>query len=223
MDTSHSETSHSITLLINQLFSQDAAIRSQAETAIYARFSPMLLAWLARRLAPGVRRREGPEDIVNAAFYAAFESLRLRQGRGELAPQDRTALKKLLRAIAYRMLCNAVEWHSAQRRDYRRERIIALAEARGGDSSSAWMLLDEVPAPRSPQEMQSLLEEALEPILKALHDPDLQEITRRCLEEETTGEIAERLGLTQRTVQRRIKAIRRKLNWLKPGMGGPEQ
>jgi RNA polymerase sigma factor (sigma-70 family) len=210
------DTSGSITLLIDQLNSENAAIRRQAESAIWERLSPMLLALLSHRLAPGIRRREDEEDIANDAF----KSFCLRQSRGEFKPQDRTALKKLLWAIAYRKLCNVVEWHSAARRDYRRDRSASPAEARGADSSSAWLLLDVIEAPRSSQEMEALLDEALEPILKTLNNPELRDILRLRLEDETTQEISKRFGFTERTVQRRMEEIRRKLASLEPELKG---
>jgi RNA polymerase sigma factor (sigma-70 family) len=82
------------------------------------------------------------------------------------------------------------------------------------------MLVDEIQAQSSPQEMKTLLDEALEPIFKAIDDTDLQQIVRQRLEGESTQEIADRLGLTQRTVQRRLEAIRGKLVRLKPNWEG---
>lgn len=80
-------------------------------------------------------------------------------------------------------------------------------ERRGGDYQQVDMDLDLRPAPQSPGgSMVERLDE-LDHFIDSLQDPLLREIARGLSDGRTCHEIAERLGISERTVRRRRKRL----------------
>lgn len=200
----------SVTLLVDLMRSDDPLIRGEAESEVWRRFGPMLLASIRKRLTPAIRRREDEEDIANEAF----NSFCLGHRCGEFTVADREALKALLGTITRCKLRNAVERHTSRCRDYRRELNAIPRGAGSEDRSSASELLDALKAPPSFEEMEAVIGEALEPIFRAVEDPYLPQVVELLLSGASTDDIAEKLATSKRTAQRRVKAVLAKLNGL---------
>ncbi len=157
-----------------------------------------------------MRRREDEEDIA----LAAYNSFCKGQRQNQFVINDRKALKSLVLAITYRKLCQVVEFHSVASRDYHREGPMFSESSPRDGASSSQVLLDVIPSPRSPQEIEAELDEILELVYASLTDSRLQELFQFWLAGESPDEIAERLGLSKRTVYRGLERIREKLKGL---------
>jgi RNA polymerase sigma factor (sigma-70 family) len=180
-------------------------VREEAARVLWERYRPLLLQIVRRRFDSGVV--EEAEGVALDAFYSFYS----RQQLGTLTVEDRADLEKVLRVIIGRKICNALEWQHAQRRDPRHEGPPANAGLPPTGS-----ILDLFTASPSEEELAAAMNEALEPIHRALSDvPELQEIVRWILEDYTPGEIAKKLRCSSRTVERRYERIRGRLEPLR--------
>ncbi len=193
----------SVTRLLEQLKSDDPAVRDDAVRRVWERYVPALLDLARHHLAQRLLHREDEEDVLQS-MYASFC---LRQGRGCFELNGRDDLWKLLVTVTLRKARNAARRHRQEVRDYRRE------QAQGGrpdSESNGWEfeLMDGAePTPAD----AAALSEALEERLLALGDPILRQIAVRKLEGYTNKEIARELDdCTERTIERKLGRIRAK-------------
>jgi RNA polymerase sigma-70 factor (ECF subfamily) len=101
-----------------QLLEQFQAGQSRAARAIFDRYALRLIALVGARLAPGMRRRVDPEDVVQSAFRSFFIHARER----DFVLARAGDLWRLLAAISLHKVRDQVDRQRAARRDYRRER-----------------------------------------------------------------------------------------------------
>jgi RNA polymerase sigma factor (sigma-70 family) len=193
----------SVTKLIQLLRSDDKEEREMAALLIWRRYFRDLLELARNNLNRRVRRREDEEDVLQSMY----KSFCLRQQRGEFDLAGRDALWKLLVTITLRKARNAAKAQGREKRDIRRERTKPADD----EQRSAWALEQMDAAGPSPAEA-AVLNEALERRLEALANPELRQIALWRLEGYTNREIADRLDMTERSVERRTERIRDK--WL---------
>lgn len=183
----------SVTRFFDQLRAGDPAAAGE----LWARFFPRLVA-LARRVLAGRPQRAADADD---AAQSAFASFCLRVKAGELRASDRNELWNLLGVITDRKA----------RQQARRER----AEKRGGGR-----VLDEGALTRPDGTPLPLDEAAAGPAdefdlhceeLLAQLTPELREFALLRLLGVRNREIADRLGCTERKVERKLNLIR--LKW----------
>jgi RNA polymerase sigma factor (sigma-70 family) len=193
----------SVTKLIDQLRSEDRAVRDDAARRVWERYVPALLELARHRLDHRLRHREDEEDLVQNV-YASF-CLRQERGGFELAGRDE--LWRLLVTITLRKARNAARRNRRQARDYRRERI-AQEDGSADSSAEDWALELMDGSEPTPAEA-AVLSEELERRLRALDDPVLRRIAVRKLEGYTNKEIARELdNCTERTIERKLERIR---------------
>ncbi len=200
----------SVTRLIELLRSGDKTEREMAALLIWRRYFRDLLELARSNLNKRVRRREDEEDVVQSMY----KSFCLRQQRGEFELAGRDALWKLLVTITLCKARNAAKAQGREMRDIARERTLPLGDE---TQSAQWMLEQMDAAGPSPAEA-AVLNEALERRLEALVDPELRQIALWRLEGYTNREIADRLDITERSVERRTERIRTK--WASYDDGG---
>jgi RNA polymerase sigma factor (sigma-70 family) len=200
----------SVTKLIQLLRSDEKTERDLAALLIWRRYFRDLLELARNNLNKRVRRREDEEDVLQSMY----KSFCLRQQRGEFDLAGRDALWKLMVTITLRKARNVAKAQGREKRDIGREQTMpAEDEAR----SANWALEQMDAAGPSPAEA-AVLNEALERRLAALADPELRQIALWRLEGYTNREIADRLDMTERSVERRTERIRNK--WLSYDDGG---
>jgi RNA polymerase sigma factor (sigma-70 family) len=200
----------SVTKLIQLLRSDEKTERDLAALLIWRRYFRDLLELARNNLNKRVRRREDEEDVLQSMY----KSFCLRQQRGEFDLAGRDALWKLMVTITLRKARNVAKAQGREKRDIGREQTMpADDEAR----SANWALEQMDAAGPSPAEA-AVLNEALERRLAALADPELRQIALWRLEGYTNREIADRLDMTERSVERRTERIRNK--WLSYDDGG---
>jgi len=148
-----------------------------------------------RHLAPGLRRRIDPEDIVQSACRTFLR----RAHVGQFQLEDSEALWQLLCAITLAKVREHVRFHRRQRRALGQERPLA-GEA---DSQAGFQPVDSGLSPAEATEFADQYEH----VLAGLDEEDRQVLELK-LQECTNDQVAEQMGLSERTVRRLVKRIR---------------
>lgn len=198
--TMSDDTIHgSITRMITQL---DLDQPSQAQEALWNRYFRRLVALAKMKLGETPQRVADAEDVATMALADFFADH--LQGKFPRL-HDRNDLWPLLATITAHKAVDQQRQLLAQKRGADRVR---------GDSircdESQW--LSDWPAERIEKELQPdhllIMREQCERLFTALGDDELRTIARRRLEGYTNREIAEELGVIERTVERRVRLIR---------------
>lgn len=169
---------------------------ASAARRFWARYGPMLHEVAERRLAGALRRRVGPEDVVQSVCRTF---LRRVQG-GELVVEDAERLWQLLCAIAVNKARMQARFHQQQKR--------AIGNETPLDAGEGGATLDLVG--REPSAEALVVADELEGEIAAL-DEDAREIVLLKIADLTNDEIAARLGCSERTVRRLITKVREQL------------
>jgi RNA polymerase sigma factor (sigma-70 family) len=163
------------------------------------------LVRLARtRLAGGVPQRAADAEDVALSAFATFCR---RAAEGQLEPlRDRDNLWALLAKIA---VCKATDLARRERRQKRGGGAVRGDSVWEGQDSDADVVgieqvLDSAPTPES---VVAVAEECRR-LLDLLPDPTLRTVALLKLEGYSNEEIAERLGVVTRTVERKLNSIR---------------
>jgi RNA polymerase sigma factor (sigma-70 family) len=158
-----------------------------------------------KHLAEGIRRRVGPEDVVQSACRTF---LRRAQG-GEFQLADSESLWAILCAITLTKVREQARFHLRQKRGLNREVPIDSAPA----DKPGWDLVDPNPTP----DQAAALAEQLEQVLATLNEEERQLVDLK-LQEFTNDEVAARMGCSERTVRRILKRVQghlaNTLGWL---------
>lgn len=185
-----------VTVWLGQLAEGD----DEAAQQVYQMYFEQITHLARRRMSPAYRRVADEEDVAQSVMRNLFEGI--AAGRfGELSSREN--LWKLLVVMTARKAINVVEKQRAQKRGgggVRGESIL-----QGGSDAGGFDRF-ESPATR-PEFLAEIMEES-ERQLSRLQDEVLQLIARLKMEGYTNDEIAERLGTTTRTVERKLQRIR---------------
>ena len=182
----------SVTLWLSQLrLGQDYAAQK-----LWERYYERLVRLAHKRMSRTPRRSEDEEDVAQSAF-ATF-CANLADGR---FPQlhDRHDLWRLLIIITARKATNSV----------RREKTLKRGGPSGqtgqqGPSAQLEHLIGDEPSP----DFALQAAETVRQLLDSLPSPSLRALAMNKLEGYTNDEIADRLGCSLRTVERRLQVIR---------------
>jgi RNA polymerase sigma factor (sigma-70 family) len=175
-----------------------ARYQSGDETAaaeLHHLYAQRLCALAENKMGPWLRRREDPEDPVQSAFRSFFR----RAARGEFQIDHSGSLWHLLVKITLNKIRKHAEYHTAGKRDVRREfqgdgdelRPEAIAHDPTPEEANAWVDI-----------VQSVLAEL---------PPRAREVLDLRIKGHTTPEIADRLGCTRWTVRRGLDRIGQQL------------
>lgn len=191
----------SITHLLNEIESGSPSVRRQAETEIWQRYFPQLLALARKSIDARTRRREDEEDILQSMYHSFC--VRLKKGEYEL--EGRGDLWKLLVTMTLFKTRRAIARHRRLKRDARREMAPAAPNA---EQSHAWTFEQMDRAGPTPDEAAAFNEE-VQTKLEQL-DPTLKQVVLWKLEGYTNEEIAgeKKLNCAVRTVERKLARIR---------------
>ena len=178
-----------------------AAGDSEVARDFWGRYGARLQGLAARYLSTGLRRREGPEDVVQSVCRTFFR--RAQIGKFELT--DSEDLWRLLCAITVTKVRQKARFHGREKRGLDRERHF---EPAGDDSRSPGLPLQD--AELTPAEAAEFADE-LQQLLGAL-DREERRLVELRLEQYNYQEIAEKLGCSQRTVRRILKRVQSRLH-----------
>ncbi|MCG6155945.1 ECF-type sigma factor [Rubinisphaera margarita] len=196
----------SISLMIDQLQQGETAAQAELWNRYFERLVP-----LARKRLGGASRRVSDEEDVALSVMNNFLN---GAARGQFPHlKDRENLWALLIVMTQRKVTDQVRHQHAKKRGGRNVRGESIFMKAGDAGANAgWdVFLGEDPTP----EVMLALDEQHAALMEELGDDTLREIARLKLESYTTDEIAEKLGVTSRTVKRKVALIREK--WLAYG------
>lgn len=170
----------------------DCVVRLQDgyEAEAVERFAGRLISLAKSRMPDRLRRRIDPEDIVQSAFRSFFN----RHNDGRFEFREAADVWRLLAAITYRKIQRTIRFHHQQQRDVSRD----LPNA--DDSPPA---PDVAPTASSVVVMMELLDGIVDQ-LPETH----REILQLRLENFSIDEIAERVSVSSRTVNRALAVVR---------------
>jgi RNA polymerase sigma factor (sigma-70 family) len=151
-----------------------------------------------KHLPHGLRRRVGPEDVVQSACRTF---LRRAQG-GEFQLGDSEDLWRLLCAITLTKVREQARFHLRKKRGLDQE-------VAPGPNDSAGSFLQPAAAGPSPLEAAEFADQ-FQKLLASLDEEERQVVDLK-LQECTNDEVAERLGCSERTVRRILKRVQSQL------------
>jgi RNA polymerase sigma factor (sigma-70 family) len=191
----------SVTGLIALLKQGDPA----AIEAVFRRYFPQLVS-LAREKLRNVPRRAADEEDVALSAMDSFCRAAQKGRFPDLA--DRAGLWRLLLTLTARKAIDLARQQGRQIRGGGRVRgdsALGAAEATGAAHGQA-----DVPDDDASPLVAAILAEEFQRRLDLLGEPDLKALAVAKMEGYQNTEIAERLGCSVRTVERRLRLIRRK-------------
>lgn len=174
-----------------------------AATAIFQQYQARLVALARSRLDERVRRKEDPEDMVQSAFRSFFR----RAAEGEFDVENPERLWSLLTVITLRKCGHRIDYFRAARRDVRRE---AVAAPSGEDSAAGWDAIAREPTPTE----VVMLTDTVEELMRDLKARD-RTILELALQGEPISQISKRIGYSERTVERALERVRKKLEGMR--------
>jgi RNA polymerase sigma-70 factor (ECF subfamily) len=164
------------------------------------RYGDLLHRLADRHLPDRLRRRLGPEDVVQSA-YRTF----LRRARaGEFRLQDSEGLWRLLCAITLTKVREQMRFHLRQKRGLAQE--VGLPTRSPEDSTPGFEPAATDPSPAAAAEFADQFQR----LLNSLDDEERQVVDLK-LQDYTNDEVAERLGCSERTVRRLVKRVQAQL------------
>jgi RNA polymerase sigma factor (sigma-70 family) len=202
------EISGSVTQVIHQLRSDDPRERDEAARLLWEHYFRELLALAHGHLGRRIRQKVGAEDLLQSVYASVCR----RQQRGDFELYDRDDFWRLLVTITLNKARNAANYHQRAKRDVRRTEPLPTIED-GSEAGAEWTLAATGP---TPDEAVALAEE-LDQRVRSLDNPLLMQVALKKLEGLTNKEIAEELNYTERTIERKLDAIRKK--WSAPVSG----
>jgi len=178
---------------------------STAVQAVWVRYFPELVRLARERLRGTPRRVADEEDIAASVMESLFRAA--QKGRfPDLA--DRHDLWRLLLGMTARKVVDLKRRATRQRRGGGRvkgESIFAGTDS-GGEYAGLAEVIGDLPTP----EFAAMMAEECERLLKRLDDPELEALAVTKMQGYTNEEIADRSGCSVRTIERRLRLIRKK-------------
>lgn len=188
-----------ITLWMQQLQTgnQDAAQK------IWEHYVQKLQTFARKRLPQQMRRVYDEEDVALSAFHSLCDGM-----IGGRFPDltDRENLWRLLLTITARKIAIRQRYNRRDKRD-----VTKLMTESGlfADATESSPGLDGLPNAEPSPAFAVEVAETCHMLLQALSEDSLREIAHLKMEGYTNGEIADKLAVTRRTVERKVERIRR--------------
>jgi DNA-directed RNA polymerase specialized sigma24 family protein len=181
---------HSVTLWLEQLQAGDAAAAQQ----LWQRYVERLIRLAGRKLGDLPRRVEDEEDVVLSAFHDFLRGV--EEGRFTQL-DDREDLWQVLVMLTERKAIGGGQ--------VRGESVLAA----DFPLSSAAPGIGQLPGCDPTPQFAAQVQEEFSRLYRLLEDDTLRQIARGKLEGYTNAELAARLGLSLRAVERKLQLIRR--------------
>jgi len=183
----------SVTLWLGRLRAGDAAASADAIQRLWARYFSALVRLARARLPRAARRAADEEDIA----LSALDSFCRGEAAGRFAAlEDRDDLWRILVTITLRKVCDAIAHENRDKR----------GAGRTGAAASA---LDELLTREPSPEVAAQLSDLVEHLVGRLGDDLLRRLALLKVQGHTEEEIAAELGVSPRTVRRKLGLIRR--------------
>lgn len=190
---------HSVTMWIGELKEGS----DEASQKLWERYFCQLIRVAAKRMGTAPKRVADEEDVV----LSVFDSLCRGAAAGRFKQlNDRDDLWKLLTAIVGMKVVDQIRHQSAKKRGGKQVRGESVFAGSSGSRplSSIDQFLGHEPTP----EFLLSMEEQQTAMFQMLPDESQREVARLRFEGYTNEEIASRLDVSLRTVERKLKVIR---------------
>lgn len=166
-------------------------LKNGYEADAVSRFTGRLLALAKSRMPAKLNARIDPEDVVQSVFRSFFQ----RNQSGQFVFEETSDVWRLLAAITYRKVQQTIRFHQRQQRDVTRETVadgalVPITESEATVSSLAMM------------------EELIDKIVGRIPETHRTVLAMR-LENYSIEEIAQRVQVSSRTVERALALIRK--------------
>jgi RNA polymerase sigma-70 factor (ECF subfamily) len=169
-----------------------------AAAEVFNRFAQRLRALARSRLDRLLRPKVDPEDVLQSVYRSFFR--RHAEGQYELEGWD--SLWGMLTVITLRKCGRRLRYFRSACRDVQREVVLPAGdEARGECGAAAH---DPTPSEAA------RLAETVEQVMRELTERE-RSILALSLQGYTTAEVSDQVGRTERTVQRVLQRVRRRL------------
>jgi DNA-directed RNA polymerase specialized sigma24 family protein len=177
----------------------------EAAQRLYNRYLRRLAENVRKKMNGASRRMSDEEDIAHAALTSLFMQIR----RGSF-PQmaNRCDLWQVLIMLANRRLADLKRQQFSLKRGAGCE-VGESALGECGDASGDCRAIEQVIGHEPPPEMVVELEDVCRRLLDQLDDPLLKRMAALKLEGYDQAEIAQRVGCARRSVQRKLRLIRK--------------
>jgi len=183
----------SVTLLLARLRDGSPETCADATARLWARYFGSLVE-LARTRLPGAARRAADEEDV---ALSALDSLFRGEAAGRFPRLDnREALWRVLATITLRKVHDAIAHEGRQKRG-------------AGRTPASAVGLDAVLAHEPSPDMAAQLADLIGHLLERLGDDRLRRLALLKIEGHTEEEMAAKLGVSPRTVRRKLDLVRR--------------
>ena len=174
----------------------------RAARQLWVHFVDRLQTSLKQKLQPNTRRVYDEEDAAQSAFFSLCRGI--TAGRyPDLT--DRRSLWNLLLTIAARKVNHRHRFDHQKKRDIARTEEMTIVLS-GGDLST---LERPLPSAEPTPEYLAEFHETWCALFESLEDKTLEEVSRMKIEGYSDAEIGDKLGLTDRTIRRKVERIRR--------------
>ena len=170
-----------------------------AARAFCDQYGPALHRIADQRMPEGLRRRLGPEDVIQSACRTFFR--RAQDGQFQLS--DSESLWQLMCAITLTKIREQARFHLRKRRSMQRE---SQSPTPAADETG---VIDTPVAPGPTPAEAAEFADQFQHLLESLN-PEERQVVDLKLQELTNDEIAEQIGCSERTVRRlmnRVKAV----------------
>lgn len=174
-----------------------------AATEIWEAYYRRLLGLARVRMNQLPKRAVDEEDIVLNAFDSFFRGVK-EQRFVDLA--DRTSLWRILAMLTSRKVAREIEQRMSQKRGEGKVRGESVFQPT--DDGDGPGLGDHQWDSMQQPDFLAQMREEMDGLLARLEDEELRTIAMMKLEGSTNKEIADHLGVTERTVERKLKKIR---------------
>lgn len=164
----------------------------QAAAVVFERYARRLVGLARSRLDARMKQKLDASDIVQSVFRSFF----VRFGRGEWDFREPDGLWALLVRLTVWKCARQARNYAAGVRDVRQE---------GSDDAMPWIAADE-PTPDEVTELTDLVEH-----LFAELDDDARKVVELRLQGFEVREIAEQVGMSERSTARKIDQIKERL------------
>jgi DNA-directed RNA polymerase specialized sigma24 family protein len=170
---------------------------------LWQRYYRELVDLARSRLATTPRRTGDEEDVALSVMRYLYEGA----ARGQFTRLvNRHELWQLLATITCRKVIAHQRYLNKQKRGGGRVRGDSVLH--GSDSDRSGLGFDGIPGQTATPEVLAITAEEFQRLMTLLDDDRLREIAQCKLEGYTNAEIAQRLGLTCRSIERKLSSIR---------------
>lgn len=188
-----------VTLWIEQLAIAD----QDAARNLWDHFCQRLMVFARSRMSPATRRIYDEEDAAASAFRSLCRGIEAQR-----FPDvgDRGNLWALLVVITSRKISNQYRFEHQQRRNVEHTLSESMLQPRDASNIN---VLESLPSHEPTPAFAAEVADMSEYLLAQLPEADLKQLVLLKLEGHTNEDVAERMKVTRRTVQRKLERIRR--------------